>query len=262
MTKHELQLLQHSANLCNQRSQLLSQLNALKTQRNRIAKNITPDPVKAAKKAGEAAVKDRHIQIWHWIVAMIAFIIPFITCAVIYKIAALDNEYFLLIGIVIGFFLFFAALNFVRKADLVKVRRRAEQDFLENHRRINHQYQAQCDQLHLQIYDLSQKYYQLNRRMQDPQQCCIPQSEWHHGQQLYQLVSSGKADSLQEAIQIQNQLDSHEAAYQRQAAAEEAAHWKKMEDLMHQQEAEIAADKAKFLDDMQKMALIGMILSD
>ena len=262
MTSQELQLLRQSVNLCSQHSKLLSDLNALKAQRSRIAKNIKPDPVKAAKKAGEEAVKNRHIQIWHWAVAIIAFMIPFILCAVIYKLAGIENEYFLLIGEGIGFVCFFVALLAVRKADLVKVRKRAEAEFIEKHRQINRQYQSQCDQLHLQIYELSQKHYQLTRKMQDPSQCCIPQSDWHHASQLLKLLTSGKASTLQEAIQWQAQTDAQEYAYQQKIAAEEAARWNNIENMIRQQEADIAADKAKFLDDMQKMALIGMVLSD
>ena len=262
MTGQELQLLRQSSNLCNQRQQILSQLNSLKAQQANMAKNIKPDPVKAAKKAGEEAVKNRHIQIIHWVWAMLATLIPIILCGVYYKVAELDNEYFMLIGEGIGFVLFFVTLFYVRKRDLVKVRKKAEAAYIENHRRINQHYQSQRDALHLQIYELSQKYYQLNRKMQDPAQCCIPQSQWHNGPQLYRLVSSGKANSLEEAIQIQYQIDAQEAAYQQKLAAEETARWKKMEDMMRQQEEDITRDKANFLDDMQKMALVGMLLSD
>ena len=262
MTGQELQLLRQSANLCNQRNQILSQLNNLKSQHANLAKNIKSCSDSAVKAAGKEAAKNRFIPIYLWVLAMIAVVIPVFACGVVYMLAGITNEYFMLIGVGIGFVAFFIVLYFGRKWDLAKVRKKAEKEFLARQSSINARYQAQCDQLKRQIYPLSQQLSQINSKMRNPTMCNIPESDWYHGPQLVKLITGGRASTLQEAIQLQYLIEAKEASIARQQAAEEAARWKKIEDMMRQQEEDIAKDKAKFWDDMQKMALIGMLLSD
>lgn len=252
MTQQELALLQRSANLCNQRNQLLSSINNLKAQKNTYAQKLPSDPHAAAKAAGKKAVQDRLIPpIWVWCVAMVAFIIPVLVCAFIYKIAQVENEYFLLIGEGIGFVTFFWALIHYRKVDREKNRKRAEDNYIAEYNQYRQRNQAQLSHLAQQVRNLTQQYNILVKKMQDPAQCCIPASHWYHGQELYQLVSSNRASTLQEAIRIQSQIEVRDAAY-----------WKSVQDYPRQVEERIARENKQFLDDMEKMALLGIILSD
>lgn len=252
MTSQELALLQRSANLCNQRNQLLNRLNSLNAQKNTYAQKLPRDPQTAAKAAGKAAAKDRMIpSLWVWCVAMVAFFIPFIICAVIYKVTHIEDEYFLLIGEGIGFVTFFLALIHYHKVDKQRIRKKTENQYMAEYNQSSRHNQAQYQQLAQQANSLSQQYNALVRKMQDPAQCCIPASHWYHGQELYRLINGNRASTLQEAIQLQNQIEARDAAY-----------WKSVQDYPRQVEARIALENKEFLDDMEKMARLGMILSD
>ena len=223
MTSQELQLLRQSANLCNQHNQILSQLNQLKAQHANLARNIKPCSDSAAKAAGKEAVRNRFIPVYLWVLAIIAVIIPVFACGVVYKLAGITNEYFMLIGEGIGFVAFFIVLYFGRKWDLAKIRKRAAQEYLTRQRSINARYQAQCDQLKQQIYQLSQQHLQIRSKLKNPTMCCIHESDWYHGPQLAKLITSGRAATLQEAIQLQYLIEAKDASIQQQRAAEEAA---------------------------------------
>lgn len=252
MTSPELSLLQRSANLCTQYNQLLNQIQRVKAEKNSYEQKLPRDPAHAAKAAGNAAVKNRLIPpIWVWCVAMGAFIVPFIICAAIYKIAEINNEYFLLIGECAGFVTFCLALIYFRKVDREKVRKRAEVNYMAEYNQSRQRNQAQCSHLNKQLYTLTQQYRALTNKMQDSNQCCIPASHWYHGQDLYRLVNSKRASTLQEAIAIQSQIEARDAAY-----------WNSVRNYPRQVEAQIAKDKMQFLDDMEKMAKLGMELYD
>lgn len=252
MTGSELRLLQRSANFCNQYNQLANQLLRLKAEKNSYAQKLPRDPSAAAAAAGKAAVKNRLIPpIWVWCVAIGAFMIPFIICAAIYKIAAIENEYFLLIGEGIGFVTFFLALLYFRKVDRSRIRKRAEAQYMAEYNQSRQRNQAQCTHLNQQIYALTRQYRALTAQMQDPNQCCIPASHWYHGKELYRLVSSNRASTLQEAIEIQAQIEARDAAY-----------WRSVQDYPRQVELQIAKDNMQFLNDMEQMAKIGMELYD
>ena len=252
MTKQELWFLQRSANLCNQRNQLLNKLNGLKAQKNAYAQKLPNDPYAAAKAAGEEAVRNRIIPpIWVWCLAMVACIVPFIISCIIYKIAQIESEYFLLIGIGIGFVAFFVVVIHCRNVDRKNVRKRAEKRYLAEYKNTCQQNQSQLKQLAEQVRNVTQEYNILVTKMQDPNQCCIPASHWYHGQELYRLVNDNRAGTLQEAIRIQSKIEAQDAAY-----------WKSVADYPRQVEEQIARDNRQFLDDMERMALLGIVLSD
>lgn len=255
MTQQELKQLQHSARLCSARNQLSTQIQDLQKRCDKVKKTIYPDPRRIAKQtAQEYLEKKKPQKLSHLFIALGVAMVPYAVFGILSELLGGMFGFLALAATVAAFVYVYHRLDKRYQAELLA---QYEQHYLSEYQRITAESQTRYDELNAQLAPLRQRYLELERTMKCS--CCIPEQYWQVGALLCQMVETGQANSLENAILLyQQQLRDQQLAQQRQAEAD-AQRWAQLQTMMNR---DLAGQLDQKRRDQFREAADWMILSE
>lgn len=254
-------LLRQSSQLCAGYVTLTQQIQAGTAQRDKLKRIIDADPMaKAHRAAKERLEKESPYKTSHVIIAFLAAMVPYALVGILQLLTDSVSNFLSFLGLAATIAVFVFVYQKQNKGYQAQLLETYTAEALAQNQQKARDARQKHAALEAQLQRLQSKLADYQSAMMDPNKCCIPQNYWYHGQAICQLVESGQARTVEEAIRLhQQQLQYQQQLAQQQQAIADAQRWNQLQNMMN---SNVAAELDKKRKDQFNDALDWMVLSE